>query len=72
MMLYYEMKFGCKWTNSLEDIVKIVKFGYISPRDLDTEDSEPIFLHDTSPRDNTPPYQVWFTKKQVIERFRRY
>ena len=34
-------------------------FDYISPRyDFDIQDSEPIFLHDTSPRDDTPPYQV--------------
>ena len=26
---------------------------------LDTEDSEPSFVHDTPPHDNTPPYQVW-------------
>ena len=27
--------------------------------DLDIEDSEPIFLHDTSPCDNTPQNQIW-------------
>ena len=30
MMLYYQTKFGCKQTSSLEDIVEIVKFVYIS------------------------------------------
>ena len=36
---------------------------YVSPHcDLDTEDSEPIFLHDTSPHDNTPPYQAYKKK----------
>ena len=35
-------------------------FHYISPCcDLDTEDSEPIFQHNTLPYDNIPPYQVW-------------
>ena len=38
-------------------------FYHISPHcDLDIEDSEPIFPHDASPRDNTPPHQVWFFK----------
>ena len=60
MMLYYKTKFGCKQTSSLEDIVKIVVFDHISPcGDLDIEDSEPIFPHDTLPDNNTPPYQVW-------------
>ena len=35
-------------------------FYHISPCcDLDIEDSEPLFLHDTPPHNNTPPYQVW-------------
>ena len=35
-------------------------FDYISPRyDFDIQDSEPIFLHDTSPHGNTQLYQVW-------------
>ena len=60
MILYYHIKFGCKQTSSLEDMVQtIIYFDYISPCcDLDIEDSEPIFLHDTSPHDYTPPYQV--------------
>ena len=45
----------------IEDKVKIVIVDYISPRcDIDIKDGEPIFLHDTSPCDNTPPYQIWF------------
>ena len=28
-----------------------------------------FFLPDNLPRDNTPPYQVWF---KLVERFRRY
>ena len=31
IMLYYRCNFGCKQTNSLEDRVEIVIFGYISP-----------------------------------------
>ena len=31
MMLYYQTKFGCKWTSSLEDIVKIVIFWLYKP-----------------------------------------
>ena len=60
MMLYCQTKFGCKWTSSLEDIVEIVIFCLFNPHcDLDIEDSETIFLHDTPPHDNTPPYKVW-------------
>ena len=59
-MLYYQTKFACKPTSSREDIVEIVIFWLYKPsRDLDFEDSDPIFLHDTLPRDNAPPYQVW-------------
>ena len=57
-MLYYQTKFGCKRTSSLEDIVKIVIS--LSPCcDLDIEVSEPTFPHDILPHDNTTPYQVW-------------
>ena len=39
-------------------------FDYINPCcDLDTEDSKPIFPHDTLPHDNTLPRQVWLKKK---------
>ena len=59
-MLYCKTKSGCKWTSSIK---KQSHFDYISPHcDLDVEDSEPIFLQDTSPDDNTPPYQVWLKK----------
>ena len=38
MMLYYQTKFGCKWTSSSEDIVEIVIFLLYKPRcDLDIE-----------------------------------
>ena len=48
MMLYYQTKFGCKQTSSLEDTTETVIFDYISSRcDLDIEHSEQIFLHDT-------------------------
>ena len=30
-MLYYQTKFGCKWTSSLEDIVNIVMFWLYKP-----------------------------------------
>ena len=64
-----QTKFGCKQTNIWEDIVEIVIF-FISPHcDLDTEDSEPILLHDTLPHDKIPPYQVWL---KMVEQFRRY
>ena len=60
MMLYYQTKFGSKRTSmQFRRYSRKSYRDYISPRcDLDTEDSEPIFLHDTPPRDNTPPYQV--------------
>ena len=48
MMLYYETKFGCKLTSSLEDTIEMVIFWLYKPsRDLDIEYIEPIFLHDT-------------------------
>ena len=63
-MLYYQTKFGCTQTSSLEDIVKKQSyFDYISPCcDLDIEDSAPIFPRDTSPHENTPPYKFDHTK----------
>ena len=40
----------------------------ISPHnDLDTEDSEPIFVHDTSPHGTTTPSLM-----KMVEQFRRY
>ena len=43
-MLYYQTKFGCQPTNSLEDRTEIVIYDYISPRcDLDIEEGEPVF-----------------------------
>ena len=64
MTVYYQTKFGCKQTSSLEEIAKKQSyFDYVSPRcDLDIEDNEPIFLHDTSPYDNTPTYRVRLKK----------
>ena len=51
MMLYYQTKFGCKQTSSLKEI-EIVNFDYISPCcDLDIQDSDLIFLHDTLAHD---------------------
>ena len=59
-VLLNQTKFSCKRTSSLEDRIRIVFFFFLSPRcDRDIEDNEPIFPHDTSPRDNTQPYQVW-------------
>ena len=64
MMLYYQTKFGCKRPSSVEKSY----FDHISPRcDLDIEDSQPISLHDTPPRDNIPSYQVWY-KKNIIKK----
>ena len=41
----------------------------ISPHcDLDPEDSNATFLHDTPAHDEAPPYQVWL---QEVQRFRR-
>ena len=42
---------------------------FISPCDLDLEDSIPILVHDTPSRDDAPPYQVWVQK---VELFRGY
>ena len=60
MMLYYQPKFVCKQTSILEDIVKESYSDCVIPRcDLDIEDGESIFPHDTLPNDNTPPFQIW-------------
>ena len=70
LILYYQTKFDCKWTSSLENITEIVIFGYISPCcDFVIEDTEPIFLHDTLPHVNTPPYQ---SLVKTDEQFRTY
>ena len=70
MMLYYQTKSGSKLTSSLEDTVEQSYFDYIRPHcDLDTEDSEPVFLHDIPTPDNTPPHQIWLKNFQW---FRRY
>ena len=65
MMLYYKTKFGCKLTSSLEDIVKKkLYFDHVSPCcDLDNEDTEPIFPHNTMTHDNTQ-YQLWLKEKK--------
>ena len=48
MMLYYQTKFGCKPTSSLEDATEMIIFWLYKPLfDFDFEHNEPIFLHDT-------------------------
>ena len=72
-MLYYQTKFGCKQTSSLEDTVEIVIYiVYKGPRcdlEIGDGDSEPVFLLDTLTHDGTPPYQVWL---KTGKWFRRY
>ena len=66
VMMYHQTKFGYKQTSSLDDTVESHIF--IRPHsDLDLEYSGPIFLHDTSPYDNTP-YRVWL---KMVEQFMR-
>ena len=66
MMLYYQIKFGCKSTSSIEDTTEIVIFDSISSCfDLDIEHSEPIFLHDTLPYDTIPGLA---TKCSVVQK----
>ena len=51
-----------QWKQSYSD--------YKSPCcDLDLENSEPIFLHDTLTHDNTPPYQVWLERLNSSRRY---
>ena len=70
MMLYYQTKFGCERTSSLEDRVEIVLFWLYKPSLWPwIEDSEPIFLHDTLAHNAALQYQVWY---QNDLRFRRY
>ena len=60
VMLCYQTKFGCKPTRSLQDTTEIIIFDYINPCcDLDIEQSEPFFLHDTLAYDAARPCQVW-------------
>ena len=64
MMLYYWNKFGCKWTSSLEDIVKTVIFWLYRPPLWPWHwRYKLIFPQDTLTHDNSPQYQVWFLKK---------
>ena len=69
--LTYDVVLSTKvWLQTDQHIVEIVIFDYESLRcDLEIEDSEPLFLHDTPPHNNTPPYQVWL---KMVERFRRH
>ena len=70
LILYYQTNFRCKWTSSLEDMEVVAILWHTSPRcDLDIENSEPIFLHDTMPQGNTPPYKDWL---QMGGQFRRH
>ena len=56
-------------TSTLEDSVETY-FDCTRPCcDLVLDNSESIFLHNTPPHDNTPPYQVWL---KMVEWFRRY
>ena len=67
IILHYQTKFGCKQTSSLENIVEIY---YISTCcDLDIEDNEPIFVHNTLPPNNASQYQG---RLKMVEQFRRY
>ena len=78
MMLYYQTKFGCKSTSSVEDTTEIVifwlyksshnhtRFGILNFRcDLDIEHSNPIFPQDTPAYDAVIIYHVcWQTDQQ--------
>ena len=67
MMLYYQAVLCGKQTSSLENIVEIY---YISTCcDLDIEDNEPIFVHNTLPPNNASQYQG---RLKMVEQFRRY
>ena len=70
VILYsYYTKFGCKrfkkkWFNfNLQEIwnwKKQLNFEDLTPHcDLDLEDRNPTFLHDTLGHDDAPSYQVW-------------
>ena len=60
LMMYYQTKFGCKLTRSLEDIVKIVMFLLYKPS---------LWPWHWRVK-HGPPYQVWY--KRMVQRFRRY
>ena len=70
MMLYHQIKFGCKWTSSLEDIVKIVIFWLCKPSLWPWHWAQwTNFSAYTLSHDAAWPYQVWW---QNILWFKRY
>ena len=61
MVLYYQTKFGCKQTNTLEDIAETVIFWFqVALAVTLTLKIENQFFCGIPPHDNTSPYQVWF------------
>ena len=63
MIMYHQIKAGSKKISSSADVVETVVSDYMSPQcDLDLEDSEIIFLHDTLVHDDASPYQVWLQR----------
>ena len=69
MMLYYQTKFTCKETSSLEDIAEIVIFWLYKPTLWPWHWRQwTNFSAWHSAYDKTPSYQVWF---KMVERLRR-
>ena len=70
MMMYHQVKFGCRKIGSSADMVETVIFDQMSPHcDPELGDSKPIFLHDTLAHNVASPYQVWLQKVQQLRRY---
>ena len=70
MTMYYPIKCGCKKISSSVDTAQSVIFDKMSPHyDLNPEDSQPIFLHDTLAHDDASPHEVWLQKVQQLRSY---
>ena len=71
--MYYPIKAGCKKKKNQQFsgyMVETVISDYISLHcDLELEDKEPIFLHNTLAQVDASPYQVWLQKVQQLRRY---
>ena len=73
MIMYLQIKFGCKKISSLADMVETVISHQMSPHcDSELENSKLIFLHDTLAHDVASSYQVWIQKVQQMRRYCPY
>ena len=66
----HQTRFSCKKISISVDVVETTISDYISLHcDLELEDKEPIFLHNTLAQVDASPYQVWLQKVQQLRRY---